>query len=235
MPGRRLAAQPLGALVPQQHPAATNATVDFWPDISELDPDELFATEHDAARRQPGESLFRLTTQKTVVRHFQWMKDNHLDGVFLQRFSSELVQPGPFRLPQPGGRQRARRRRNLRPGLRDHVRHLRPDAATLVSTLTNDWAYLVNTLQRHQQPALPAAQGQAGGGHLGLRLHRPARHARRRADRDQLFKAAGCTVMGGVPTYWRTLTAIPRPTPPGRPLTAPSTSSAPGRWAATAT
>ncbi|HWI55877.1 MAG TPA: Ig-like domain-containing protein, partial [Bacillota bacterium] len=67
-----------------QIPVATNVTVDFWPDVSELDPDELFTTGMTLADGSPA-MVYAAWNQKTVVRHFKWMKDNHLDGVFLQR------------------------------------------------------------------------------------------------------------------------------------------------------
>jgi len=41
-------------------PTATNATVDLWPDTSELDPDELFATSLTFFEWKPGEALLRV-------------------------------------------------------------------------------------------------------------------------------------------------------------------------------
>ena len=70
-----------------QNPVATDATVDFWPDVSELDPDELFSTSMSYPNGAPAR-LYSAYNPKTVLRHFKWMRDNHLDGVFLQRFSS---------------------------------------------------------------------------------------------------------------------------------------------------
>ena len=81
----------------KNNPAATNATVDFWPDVSELDADELFST----AMQLPDGSTakaYSAFTKKTVVRHFRWMQENNLDGVFLQRFTSELSDPRFFAL-----------------------------------------------------------------------------------------------------------------------------------------
>src|SRR6185369_549236 len=79
------------------NPVATNATVDFWADVAELDPDELFATGMTLTNGSPAR-LYSAYKQKTVVRHFKWMKDNNLDGVFLQRFSSELSSGSFFAL-----------------------------------------------------------------------------------------------------------------------------------------
>ncbi len=64
-------------------------TVDFWPDISECEPDELFNT----GLTLPDGSQAKLPSAysaKTVNRHFKWMADYNLDGVFLQRFVNEL-------------------------------------------------------------------------------------------------------------------------------------------------
>src|SRR5207249_8139028 len=134
-----------------QTPVATNATVDFWPDISELDSDELFATSMTLTNGSPAK-LYSAFKQKTVVRHFKWMKDNHLDGVFLQRFSSELSDPAFFSL-------RNRVAANVRAGAEGYGRVFAvmydisgQSAGTLVSTLTNDWNYLVNSLRITDSP-----------------------------------------------------------------------------------
>ena len=185
-------------------PTATNATVDFWPDIAELDADELFAT----AMTLPGGSPARVYSpykEKTVVRHFRWMKDNHLDGVFLQRFSSSLSNPDHFAF-------RNQVTVNVRAGAETYGRVFAimydisgQNAATLVSTLTNDWAYLVNTLRVTNSPSYVRHHGKPVVAIWGFGFtDRPG------TPDDALtvinwFKSAGCTVMGGVPTNWRTL------------------------------
>ena len=185
-------------------PAAANATVDFWPDVSELDPDELFATSMTFTNGSPAR-VYSAITQKTVVRHFKWMKDNHLDGVFLQRFTSELADPAFFAL-------RNQVATNVRRGADTYGRVFAvmydisgQPAATLVNTLTNDWAYLANFMQitnsprylRHNAKPVVAVWGFGFTDRPGTPQDAQTVAA--------FFKSAGCTVMGGVPTYWRTL------------------------------
>jgi len=70
-------------------PSDTNITVDLWPDVSELDPDERFATDFMLDGKQA--DVFSSLKKATVLRHFQWMKDYGLDGVFVQRFINGLA------------------------------------------------------------------------------------------------------------------------------------------------
>ena len=187
-----------------QNPVATNATVDFWPDVSELDPDELFTTGMTYSNGAPAK-LYSAYNAKTVLRHFKWMRDHHLDGVFLQRFSVGLSSASEFaRLNKVANNVRAgadayRRVFALMYDISGHPTN------TLVASLTNDWLYLVNTLQitnssrylRHNGKPVVAVWGFGFSG---------------RQDTPQqaqqvinFFKTAGLTVMGGLPTYWRTL------------------------------
>jgi hypothetical protein len=68
-------------------PGSTN--VDLWPDVSELDADERYATAFRTASGKTAE-VYSAFNQKTVVRHFKWMRDYGIDGVFLQRFAGEV-------------------------------------------------------------------------------------------------------------------------------------------------
>jgi len=186
-------------------PTAANAHFDFWPDTSELDADELFSTSMTYSNGSPAK-LYSAYKQKTVVRHFKWMQENQLDGVFFQRFLSDLT----------GANISALRNQvavNVRVGAETHGRvfAIMYDISgystnTLVSKLTNDWLYLVNTQQVTNSPAYLRHNGKPvvaiwGFGFSG-RDDTP-QHGQQAID---WFKAAGCTVMGGVPSSWRTLT-----------------------------
>ncbi len=189
-----------------QTPVATNATVDFWPDISELDVDELFATGMTLSNGTPAR-VYSAYNRKTVVRHFKWMKDHHLDGVFLQRFVSELTIPDLLAV-------RNQVTLNVRTGAETYGRVFAIEydisgapAGTVVSTMTNDWLYLVNTLKLTNSPRYLRHNGKPVVGVWGFGFtDRPGTPADAQAAIN-FFKAAGCTVLGGVPSFWRTLTA----------------------------
>jgi hypothetical protein len=187
-----------------QTPTAANATMDFLPDTSELDPDELFDTAMTYSNGTPVR-VYGAAKQKTVLRHFKWMRDYHIDGVFLQRFTSELGSSS-------FSAWRNQVTSNVRAGAEAYGRVFAimydisgQPASTLVSTLTNDWNFLVNTMKVTSSPRYQRHRGKPVVAIWGFGFtDRPG------TPQDALtviaqFKAAGFTVMGGVPTYWRTL------------------------------
>ncbi len=186
-----------------QTPTVPNINMDFMPDVSELDPDELRPTQ---MTNTAGATInvYSAYNQKTVVRHMKWMKDYNLDGVFLQRFASELSSPNLLAF-------RDQVTANIRLGAETYGRVFAimydisgQSTNTLVSTLTNDWTHLTGTLHVTQSPRYLNHNGKPvvaiwGFGFSG-RLDTPAMAQTTIA----WFKAAGCTVMGGLPTNWRT-------------------------------
>jgi hypothetical protein len=66
-----------------------HAKVDLWPDVSELTPAERFTTGFKLSNGRPAE-VFSSYKKETVLRHFQWMREYGIDGVFVQRFATHL-------------------------------------------------------------------------------------------------------------------------------------------------
>ena len=69
-----------------------NCTIEYWPDLSEFSAEEKFPTKFKHADGSTAK-LFSSNNQQTVERHFKWMKDYDLDGVFLQRFGVSVRSP----------------------------------------------------------------------------------------------------------------------------------------------
>ena len=198
-------------------PQATNATIDFWPDISELEPDELFSTAMTLSNGAPAQ-VYAAYKTKTVLRHFRWMHDYGVVGVFLQRFASELTD-------RSFADWRNQAAYNCRAGAEAYGRVFAmmydisgQNSNTLVATLTNDWAYLTRTMGLTNSPRYLRHNGRPVVAIWGLGFtDRPGTAA----DAQQVvawFKAAGCTVMGGVPTNWRTLTGDSKTDPAWAPV-----------------
>ncbi|MEQ8209907.1 MAG: glycoside hydrolase family 71/99-like protein [Lacipirellulaceae bacterium] len=66
--------------------------IDYWPDLSEFDEYEKYGTSFRHADDSVAH-VFSAANARTVDRHFQWMKEYGIDGIFLQRFGWALKQP----------------------------------------------------------------------------------------------------------------------------------------------
>lgn len=62
-------------------------TIDYWPEMSEYE--KQYETAFKFEDGTPA-TVFSPTDESTVNLHFKWMKDYGVDGVFMQRFVSEI-------------------------------------------------------------------------------------------------------------------------------------------------
>ena len=189
-------------------PEADSLTVDYWPDVSELTQGERCAT----LMTLPGggtAAVFSSYRQPTVLRHFEWMRDYGIDGVFLQRFVTRTTTADRAALDQVARNVQAAAEQTGR------VFALMYDttgsAAADVSTLANDWRYLVDTLRITASPRYLHHDGRPVLGIWGLGFQGNAATPSDAAwllgnlttNASASYRAA---LVGGVPTYWRTLT-----------------------------
>ena len=66
--------------------------LDLWPDLTGFGEDEL----HDTPLRFADGSVaqvFSSANANTTLRHFEWMREHGIDGVWLQRFGTTLRDP----------------------------------------------------------------------------------------------------------------------------------------------
>lgn len=68
-------------------------TFEMWPDTTELTPDEAFPAPGFTYPDGAPAVLFSSAHPATVARHFRWMEEYGIDGVFLQRFLIEVDRP----------------------------------------------------------------------------------------------------------------------------------------------
>jgi hypothetical protein len=186
-------------------PGSTN--VDLWPDVRELDPDERYATPFKTADGKVAE-VYSAFNAKTVVRHFQWMHDYEIDGVFVQRFAGEVSHP-------PGLRQFNAVLDHCREGASKYGRtyavmyDLSGLRAGEMGRAMDDWKLLVEKMRITDDPAYLHHHGKPVVAVWGFGFNDGRKYTLQEGLELVSFlkktPAGGCTVILGVPTYWRTL------------------------------
>ncbi len=184
--------------------APGNAKVDLWPDVSELGPEERFATGFVLADGRSAE-VFSSFKQATVLRHFRWMQEYGIDGAFVQRFVTMLRDGNSLRMNNAvlancrEGANRSGRAYAVMYDLSglgaERMREVMDDWTALRTKMQmgNDAAYL-----RHRGKPLVAVWG------VGFNDRREYTIAECR-EFVEFLKKDGCAVMLGVPTGWREL------------------------------
>lgn len=185
-------------------------TVDCWPDMSEYEADEKFASGFQYADGRTA-YVFSSYNEKTVLRHFSWMAAYGIDGIFLQRFASETT---------PGSSARNHRDQVMLHCQKGANQYRRAWAMMydLSSSLTgpqlkqkviDDWQHLVDTYSITQDPADAAYlhhNGKPVVAVWGLGFER-AYEGEDTYDIINFLKNdpvyGGCTVMIGVDNEWR--------------------------------
>ena len=128
--------------------APETLTFEMWPDVSEYTPAERFAAPGFTYPDGRQAELYSADNTRTVLRHFEWMRDYGIDGAWLQHFLVDL----------PGGRDAVRYPSRLR--VLNHVQAaaiqtgriwaLSYDIAgmpndRIFDVLTADWKRMVDT------------------------------------------------------------------------------------------
>jgi hypothetical protein len=192
-----------------QPAGAGTLRVDMWPDVSDLPADARCETPlslPDGAHAQ----LYSAYNPKTVDRHFAWMQQYDLAGVFLQRFTVSLESAAML-----GFRDTVAR--NVRVAAESHGRVFAmmydvtgQSRDTVVDTVKRDWVHLVDTLRLTASPRYLHHRGRPLLAIWGLGFTDRAAGPAEAAALIDFFKnhpdpRYRVTLLGGVPTHWRTL------------------------------
>jgi hypothetical protein len=191
-------------------PAANTLTVDLYPDLRELDPDERCAVPGMTIGANPA-YLYSAWNRKTVLRHFRWMKEYGLDGVLVQRFvgstadkraTGDVVLKNVIAGAEASGRTFA---------IEYDITGGTPD--TFAQVIRDDWKYLVDDLKVTSSPNYQRQDGKPVLSVWGMGLDEPGHPPSDAATAKELIewfqsKAPAnyqVTYMGGTPSRWRIL------------------------------
>ena len=197
--------------------SAETLRVDMWPDVSELAPGEQCATPLSLPDGRAAH-VFSAHNPITVDRHFRWMRQYELSGVFLQRFTAGLHNPAML-----GFRDAVAR--NVRTAAESNGRvfaimydisgHARE---TVVDTIKRDWVRVVDELRLIDSPRYLRHNGRPLLAIWGFGFTDRSPTPAQAAELIDFFKnhpdpRYRVTLLGGVPSRWRTLTRDAQPDP----------------------
>lgn len=180
--------------------APETLTFEMWPDLSDLGADEKYEAPGFTTSDGKQAYLYSAANPNTVERHFKWMEEYGIDGVFLQRFLVELGDPSTDRVL---ANVRAAARSSGRAyALCYDLSGARKDK--LYDQLVNDWKRLVDAAKVTQDPRYLHHNGKpvlVVWGFFGDRFDAALAH--RIIDFFKNDPKYGVTLVGGCQWYWR--------------------------------
>jgi hypothetical protein len=190
-----------------------HCSIDLWPDVSELDDDEKYATPF----RHPDGSpafVFSSHNRKTVLRHFRWMKEYGIDGVFVQRFAVETFHPQNLNHSNTV-LTHCREGANLSGRAYALMYDLSGLGAGQIERVIDDWKSLVDGMRLTRDTGDRAYLHHAGKPVVavwGIGFNDDRKYTLAECEKLVSFlkrdkRYGGTTVMLGVPSGWRTLDA----------------------------
>ncbi|MFE6886747.1 discoidin domain-containing protein [Streptomyces sp. NPDC057694] len=180
-----------------QTPSAANKAIVAWPDVRDYP--ATYRTAFGDLGNGRAASLFSSYDQSTVDVHFRWMKQYGIDTAALQRFNPTGGE-GPTRDAMAGKVRGAAESQ----GVKFYVMYDVSDWATMQTDIKADWT---NKMRAHTGSSAYARQnGKPVVCIWGFGFNDAQRPFTPDVCLDVVnwFKAQGCYVIGGVPTWWRT-------------------------------
>ncbi|WP_353940615.1 discoidin domain-containing protein [Streptomyces sp. HUAS MG91] len=180
-----------------QTPSATNKAIVAWPDVRDY-PATYRTAFGDLGNGQHA-ALFSSYDQSTVDVHFRWMKQYGIDTAALQRFNPTGGE-GPTRDAMAAKVRSAAESQ----GVKFYVMYDVSDWTTMQTDIKADWT---NKMRAHTASSAYARQnGKPAVCLWGFGFNDAQRPFAPDVCLDVVnwFKAQGCYVIGGVPTWWRT-------------------------------
>jgi len=189
--------------------APGHCTFDLWPDVSELDADEKYPTPF---KHRDGSVayVFSPYNPRTVLRHFKWMQDYGIDGVFLQRFGEDLKSAAGLNHNNVVAA-------NVRAGANQHGRAWAMmydlsglQAGEVQKFVADDWKVQVGRMKITGDKAYLRHRGKPVVAVWGIGFNDGRKYSLDECETLIRFLKAdptygGNTVMVGVPAWWRTL------------------------------
>ncbi|MFD4525803.1 xylosidase [Streptomyces sp. NPDC058470] len=186
-----------------QAPSPSNNGIKCWPDVREYT--RTYQTGFAALGNGGPATLFSSYDQQTVNTHFLWMQQNGIDTAALQRFNPNGAE-GPTRDAMATKVRSAAEAY----GRKFYIMYDVTGWTNMQSEIKTDWT---NKMKAHTASSAYAVQnGKPVVCIWGFGFNDSNHPATAAAALDVInwFKAQGCYVIGGVPTWWRTGTSDSR-------------------------